>query len=248
MSIFVGCAGWTLRSDTAAEFSPLGTHLERYASRFRCVEINSSFYRPHQRKTYQRWAASTPDDFRFSVKAPKTITHEQRLVDVEGLIEDFLAGVTGLGAKLGPILIQLPPSLAFETDHALLAFAQFRTRVQSPIVCEPRHRSWFEPAADALLQQYKIGRVAADPGLVPAAADPAGCQKTCYFRWHGSPRVYYSGYADETLRELATRLQSLTAVAQDVWCIFDNTAAGEAIRNALTVQSLTQSDLPVSRE
>ena len=75
----IGCAGWTIPTEHSAVFGGEGTHLQRYASRFSCVEINSSFYRPHRTTTYARWAASVPDNFRFSVKLPKTITHEQRL-------------------------------------------------------------------------------------------------------------------------------------------------------------------------
>ena len=86
----VGCAGWSLPLPMWPEFPADGTHLQRYAARFNAVEINSSFYRPHQTATYARWAASVPDYFRFSVKLPKTITHQQRLADCTGLLDDFL--------------------------------------------------------------------------------------------------------------------------------------------------------------
>src|SRR5436190_3691640 len=114
----VGCAGWSLRKDLGESFALGGTHLERYARQLNCVEINSSFYRPHRRSTYERWASSTPGDFRFSVKLPKQITHIGRLTEAAAQIEQFLDQVGGLGEKLGPILAQLPPSLRFETGTA----------------------------------------------------------------------------------------------------------------------------------
>src|ERR1700761_7871846 len=111
MALFVGCAGWNLRKELVESFPLDGTHLQRYAARLNCVEINSSFYRSHRKTTYERWAASTPADFRFSVKLPKHITHVCRLVDVERHIRQFVDETSGLGSKLGPILVQLPPSL-----------------------------------------------------------------------------------------------------------------------------------------
>src|SRR3954451_5388431 len=108
----IGCAGWAIRREHSDRFAPVGTHLERYATLFNCVEINSCFYRPHRIATYERWAGSVPADFRFAVKLPKVITHELRLVGAESHLERFLGETSGLGAKRGPILVQLPPSFA----------------------------------------------------------------------------------------------------------------------------------------
>jgi hypothetical protein len=88
-----------------------GSQLERYARALNAVEINSSFYRPHQRKTYDRWAESTPEAFRFSVKMPRTITHNDRLANCDAMLDRLIAEVTGLGDKLGVLLVQLPPKL-----------------------------------------------------------------------------------------------------------------------------------------
>src|SRR5687768_16375503 len=113
VAVRIGCAGWSLPRDSWPQFPETGTHLQRYAQRLNAVEINSSFYRPHQPATYERWAASVPAGFRFSVKVPKTITHESRLRSCDALLASFLAQATGLGDKLGCLLVQLPPSLAF---------------------------------------------------------------------------------------------------------------------------------------
>src|SRR6476661_8928978 len=114
--IYVGVAGWPIPKPHAGLFPVEGSHLKRYAGRFNAVEINSSFYRPHRPATYARWAASVPADFRFAVKVPKVATHERRLVDVNDVLDSFLAEATQLGERLGPLLVQLPPSLSFSAD------------------------------------------------------------------------------------------------------------------------------------
>src|SRR5690349_6695706 len=114
----IGCAGWSLPRDTWPRFSGAGTHLERYASRFAAVEINSSFYRSHRPETYIRWAASVPGAFRFAVKLPKAITHVLRLRQPAAPLAEFLAEVAGLGSRLGCLLVQLPPSLGFDRKLA----------------------------------------------------------------------------------------------------------------------------------
>jgi uncharacterized protein YecE (DUF72 family) len=110
----IGCAGWSLPRDLWPAFPAEGSHLERYAQRFDAVEIDTSFYRPHKRETYERWAASTPSGFRFAVKLPKTVTHELRLAGAMPAFDEFLAQVAGLGDRLGCLVVQLPPSLAFD--------------------------------------------------------------------------------------------------------------------------------------
>jgi uncharacterized protein YecE (DUF72 family) len=238
MTIRIGTAGWSLRKEVIDNFPGVGTHLQRYARRLDGVEINSSFYRPHRRATYARWRESTPDSFQFSVKIPKQITHEKRLVDCEAELASFLENVTALEKKLGPLLVQLPPSLAWHEVVAARFFAKFRSRYAGPIACEPRHPSWFEERPSHQLADFGVDRVAADPAVVEAAASPGGAQRTGYVRWHGSPRVYYSSYTQETLERLAKTLIDLEQTSANVWCIFDNTAENAAIHNALTLTRL----------
>ena len=233
----VGCAGWSLPRSEQARFPETGSHLERYASRFPAVEINSSFHRPHRPATYARWKASVSSSFRFSVKVPKTITHGLRLQQAEETLEVFLAEASGLGESLGCFLVQLPPSLAFETAVAESFFAALRARTSVAIACEPRHPSWFLPGADGLLADLRVARVAADPACVPAAAEPGGWPGLAYYRLHGSPRTYYSAYPEEYLIALASRLHEDAAAGRRVWCIFDNTTLGAATSNALDLLS-----------
>ena len=103
--MLVGCAGWTIPKEAAAAFPLAGSHLERYASVFGAVEINSSFYRPHRVTTYARWAASVADDFRFSVKLPRAITHDARLVGFDEPLAQFAHEAGTLGDKLGCVLV-----------------------------------------------------------------------------------------------------------------------------------------------
>jgi hypothetical protein len=132
--LYIGIAGWSVPSRYAAEMPQGGTHLERYARRLNAAEINSSFYRPHQRKTYERWARSVPAGFRFSVKVPKAITHERRLSDCGALLDRFVMEVTGLRDKLGVLLVQLPPKLKFEKRVAdrLRVGSRLRSTIGSP--------------------------------------------------------------------------------------------------------------------
>jgi len=200
------------------------------------AEINSSFYRSHAPATYRRWAASTPEHFRFAVKVPKRITHEQGLRDADELFARFLDESDGLGDRRGPLLVQLPPSAAFDRVVASCFFAMVRRQYQGPVVCEPRHATWSTAPAIDLMLEHRVSGVAADPSRVPEAGEPSGWPRLVYFRWHGSPRVYWSSYDTGALARLAARVRDRVGDA-DVWCIFDNTASGAAIENAWELQS-----------
>lgn len=165
------------------------------------------------------------------MKVPKTITHEYRLVDCRELVAAFADQTAHLDNKRGPLLVQLPPKLAFDAKVATAFFADMRRRIgNDPIVCEPRHASWFEPHADRLLVDQCVARVAADPAPAPEAATPGGWPGQKYARLHGSPRIYWSRYDEATIKRLAEQ-----AIASEVetWTIFDNTTSGAAIENAL---------------
>jgi len=237
-SFRIGCAGWALRKDDAEACPPPGSHLERFARTFNAVEINSSFYRPHRRTTYERWAESVPDGFRFSVKVPRDITHKARLVDTGARLQSFLDEAHGLGDRLGPLLVQLPPSLAFDKATVQAFFRDLREQFSGAVVCEARHATWFERPAASVLRKFAIGRVAADPAKIAAAAKPAGYGGICYYRLHGAPRVYYSSYDSAALMKLAARMRRDASSGVEAWCIFDNTAAGAALANARELQSL----------
>ncbi len=239
-----GCAGWSIASAHRDLFGEGDSALARYATRFDAVEINSSFYRPHRRATYVRWAETVPSTFRFSVKLPRTITHDQRLQSAGPALDAFMDEVAGLGDRLGCLLVQLPPSFAWDARVATNFFAMLRRRWPGAVACEPRHASWFEPRADTLLLRHRIARVAADPAPHPGAGMPAGDPMLRYWRWHGSPQTYYSAYDDEALRALHAAVSEAAPSDagmdpnQESWVIFDNTARGHATPNAAAFQAL----------
>ena len=236
----IGCAGWSITGACAPEFPGTGSHLERYARVLSMAEINSSFYRPHQPQTYARWADSVTGPFRFSVKLPRSITHARRLVDIAGELGPFREQVSALGDRLGCVLVQLPPSLHCDAITADAFFSLLRRSFACTLACEARHPSWFDAPATALLTQHAITRVIADPAVgqpgphVPTTA-------AIYLRLHGSPRRYYSAYADDYLLQISRDIGTHVTAGREVWCVFDNTAAGAALPNALLVQrSLVQ--------
>jgi len=236
--IRIGCASWSIASRQAGLFGEGDSTLSRYATRFSVVEVNSTFHRRHQPETFVRWAAAVPRTFRFSVKLPKTITHEARLVRSAPAIREFARDIAGLGAKLGGVLVQLPPSLALDARVAGAFFRNLRAAFEVPIACEPRHASWFEPKADALWERFDIARVAADPPIVVDQDTPGRAGRWRYFRLHGAPRMYYSAYDDARLATLATALLEQDRVRRAVWCIFDNTAHSHAVEDAARLQAL----------
>ena len=207
----------------------------RYAKVLPAVEINSTFYRPHRASTFERWAASVPRAFRFSVKIPKSITHDRRLAASSALLKAFLADLAPLGPRLGCLLVQLAPSLAFDARIARSFFTALRKQFDRGIALEPRHTSWFEGRADRLLNEFEVARVAADPPRAEGDGEPGGWRGLAYFRLHGSPRAYYSSYENDYLDALAARLRDLRRRRIPTWCIFDNTTLGAATGNALSL-------------
>ena len=229
--IRIGTAGWSIPRASAFHFESTGTHLQRYARSLDCAEINSSFHLPHAAATYAKWRDSTPAHFKFAVKIPRMITHELKLQDARQPFVTFLDQTEGLDQKRGPILVQLPPSLLFDASVVTPFLDVVREVYNGPMVCEPRHATWFSSTVASLLDRYAISRVAADPPPVPEAAVPAGWSRIAYFRLHGSPRKYWSRYEGDDIATLAATARSVTT-AVEVWCVFDNTASGAAIENA----------------
>jgi uncharacterized protein YecE (DUF72 family) len=239
----IGCAGWTLPRQSASHFPEEGSHLQRYAAVFGAVEINSCFYRPHRAQTWARWGECVPAGFRFSVKLPRTITHEQRLCGVDALLDQFAAEAGALGAKLGCVLVQLPPSLQFDAPVTADFFARLRMRFGCMLACEARHPTWFGDEATAVLQAAGITRVIADPAKgqpgphVPTAHD-------IYLRLHGSPLVYRSDYEPAFLAQLGHDMAGHLAAGRQVWCVFDNTMSRSYVDQAVALQQAVRQAAP----
>ena len=238
--LLIGCAGWSIPFSQREQLPGTESHLERYAKHLNAVEINSSFYRPHRKSTYTRWGESVADSFRFSVKVPQEITHEARLRSTAPLLEQFLSECACLGDKLGCLLLQLPPSLHYESGTVASFFELLRRMSDVPVACEPRHASWFAEAVDQQLASVRVARVVADPD--PSGDErgrtPGGWNGMSYFRLHGTPKIYSSRYGMTYLTELAAQLRQQTQIRPVTWCIFDNTTLGAAMENALELTKL----------
>ncbi len=235
--IRVGTAGWVVPRAQAHAVAPEGTHLEKYAGVMNCVEINSTFYRPHQAKTFERWVTTTPEDFRFAVKLAKAVTHGAKLCRCGAELAAFFENVRPLGDKLGPVLVQLPPKLEFEEGTAREFFETLRELHAGHVVVEARNASWFVPSVGRMLKEFEVARAMADPPAgSPLAGEPGGWTGLRYFRLHGSPRKYWSDYDAKFLRGIAAAVKS--GRSAETWVVFDNTAGSHALGNALTLRKL----------
>ncbi len=228
----VGLAGWSEAVSRYRSRFPriTGTGLERYASALNLVEVNVSFYRQVRHSTYEGWAAQTPQDFAFSVKMSRSVTHFARLSG-NAPLDPFWESVAGLGDKLKAVLVQLPPSLAFEAEHAAAFFARMRSAFEKTIAVEGRHTTWFGEDVRPLYDEFSLTEVATRIPEAPAEGAPA------YYRLHGEPRRYRSPYSTEQLARLASDLSLRTA---DSLVIFDNTASSAGVDNALTLRDLLE--------
>lgn len=229
-SAHIGLAGSSEAVSKYRQFfdSGSGTGLHRYASTFGFVEVNVSFYRAVRRTTYETWAAQTPDDFAFSVKMSRSVTHFARLSSAAPL-STFWDSVTGLGPKLRAVLVQLPPSLARDDARDAAFFARMREDFAGTIAVEPRHDSWLAADTRELYSEFDLVEVNTQ---ITADAPASG---TTYHRLHGEPRRYYSSYSPEQLSELASQIAGATGPS---YVVFDNTASRSGVENAMTLREL----------
>lgn len=170
------------------------------------------------------------------MKLPRALSHEGRLADPGDRLTRFRAETRLLGETLGPLLVQLPPSLALDLPVHARFFTTLRRLWPDPVVLEPRHSTWFTPRVEALLRDLQIARVAADPARHPTAGRPGGWRNLAYWRLHGSPRMYYSAYDGPAIASLAAAIEA--SGASESWCVFDNTASGAAMANALQLRAV----------
>jgi uncharacterized protein YecE (DUF72 family) len=242
-TLLCGTAGWSVPKELRDRFAEEGSILSRYASVMNAVEINSTFYRRHRLSTFERWRDSVPSAFRFAVKLPRAITHWAALSRCEQELDAFFDDVQGLAEKLGPVLVQLPASVHFERRRANAFFVSLRRRYSGLVACEPRHVSWYGAVATNLFADHGVARVVADPPRPSEASEPLASASLLYVRWHGSPRIYWSAYSDEQLTQLVGLL-NMARPDTSLWVIFDNTAAGAALNDALRLCRRMGTDQP----
>ena len=233
--IRIGTSGWTYphwQKRFYPDDWPKSRWLEYYVQHFDTVELNATFYRLPKPQTFRNWNARTPGDFLWALKANKYITHTKRLNDPEEPIERFYSAASGLEEKTGPILFQLPPSLAFE-DKAFQRFCR-SLKPSYRHTLEVRHPSWLCDRVYAILAQHNIAFCIADTaGRYPY--DEVLTADFVYVRLHGSKKLYASDYSEEELQVWAGKIK---AWGKDTYLYFDNDFSGYAVKNARRLKQI----------
>lgn len=242
---WAGTSGLVLPAPNKAAFPAEFRNQPRltyYASLFNSVEVNSSFYKVPMRATFEKWATMVPDDFRFTVKLGRHITHEKGLLFNPKDIDSFMTSANGLGTKKGCLLIQLPPGLQ-HTEHSknrlkalLQQILQSDPSHSWKLAVEFRHSSWYTPAVLHLLDTCWASVVLQD--MPDSAITSPNENGFVYIRFHGPAGDYKGGYTHEYLQVFAKRISAWLAEGKDLYVYFNNTI-GDAIANTKTLTSLT---------
>lgn len=222
------------RSEYPVEFSG-ASRLTYYASLFSSVEINASFYRLPKAATVEKWGKSVPDDFRFTFKAPKGVTHAKDLQFNSEELELFAETVESVGDKKGCLLVQLPPKVSREKEEELTGLLECLSDNAEgwKIAVEFRHPSWYNRSVYRLLQGYGAAMVEHD---LPQSATPKieVAESFMYLRFHGPESAYRGSYADAVLDGYANRIAGWLKDGKEVYVYFNNTM-GDALGNLRTL-------------
>ncbi len=222
----IGTAAWNIPRADWKSFPEEGSVLQRYSQVLNAVEINSSFYKDHMARTYEKWKDITPNEFRFSVKLNQRFTHKCDLkISSIDLIKN-LESINYLDEKWRVLLLQFPASQKFYKDRMEKMLETIRRAFSGIIALEARNISWASDDSISLMNQYKVSKVIVDPEKYPGFE--VGKEK--YYRFHGTPEIYRSSYSEEYLSNLYEKIK---ACPDEVWCIFDNTTFGHATTNAV---------------
>lgn len=231
MRCYVGTSGWSFPHWKGIlypeELSP-SDWLKYYSSNFNCVEVNSTFYRSFSASTYQKWANSVHEDFKFILKLPQEITHKKRLAGARNEILGFLDGLSLIAGKVGLILMQLPPSYKvvlsdFEESISLI-------REKFPLAVEFRNRYAFSEDVLDILVEYNCCFV--NPDSPNSNLQTLATNDILYLRLHGRRAMYKSSYTDNELEELSDILFSMRERIKSAYVIFNNGMEGFSIPNA----------------
>ncbi len=241
--LYIGTSGWNYY-DWKDRFYPADSkpreYLAYYSRHFPTTEVNYSFYHLPKPTTYQNWAAQVPDNFVFAVKTSRVITHIRRLKDVADEWQLFLDNASALGRKLGPVLLQFPPS--FKKNAGLLAaFLQESPHMQGPtgvrLALEFRHASWFDDEIRELAYTHGSTLALAHSQRYPQASfDPAA--PFVYLRLHGPGALFASSYSRSELGAWARQIRGWMASGKSVYIYFNNDFGGYAIENAKALTGL----------
>ena len=233
--IYVGTSGWNYdhwKEIFYASGCPKSKWLQFYAERFSSVEVNATFYRSMQPKTFENWRKITPAGFKWAVKANRYITHIKGLNNVVEPLQRFFCDVSALKEKLGPILFQLPPKLVFN-EEIFNAFCNCLPKNRHCTI-EARHPSWMGENALSNFESHQIAWCISDTaGRYPYLE--AVTSNFIYIRLHGSTELYASNYSEEELTKWADKIKRWN---KDTYVYFDNDAKGHAPKNALRLKEL----------
>jgi uncharacterized protein YecE (DUF72 family) len=243
--IWIGTSGWTYASWKGPFYPddlPSRRYLEFYAHEFPTTEVNYSFYHLPRPQTYAKWAGQVPDEFLFSVKASRLITHTKRLLDVPEAWRTFVGNALTLGNHLGPILLQFPPSFRKDGDRLseFLEMAQAASTAHSHLrlVFEFRHESWFTDEIYRLLKRHGAALCIADSPRYPRK-DILTAGWT-YVRFHGRNELFASSYTKNELAKEAGQLTRSQREGIEVFVYFNNDARGYAVKNARLLKELLE--------
>ncbi|MER6347445.1 DUF72 domain-containing protein [Streptomyces sp. NPDC001595] len=232
MPLYVGTSGWQYkdwRGLLYPEGCPTRLWLEEYAGRFATVEINNAFYRLPSRENFASWRERVPADFVVAVKASRYLTHIKRLKEPEEPVERLMTHAAGLGDRLGPVLLQLPPTL--RADAGLLDACLRRFPKSTRIAVEPRHPSWWTPEIRAVLESRAAALCWADAGSRPATP----LWRTAdwgYVRFHHGRAQPWPHYGRQSLRTWTERVGDAFGTDRDVFAYFNNDPGGAAVEDA----------------
>jgi uncharacterized protein YecE (DUF72 family) len=236
--IVLGTSGWQYR-DWRGVLYPAGVPqrrwLEHYAARFDTVELNNPFYRLPSRETFAGWRERTPDGFVLAVKASRYLTHVRRLQEPAEPVARLLSHAAGLGDRLGPILLQLPPTLTAEPDRLAATLAAFPAGQR--VVVEPRHDSWWTPRVRDLLHRYGAALCWADRlGPVTPTWRTADFG---YLRLHEGGARRWPRYRPDALRRWLDRIGE-TFADTETYVYFNNDPGGAAVDDAVALAGLAR--------
>lgn len=232
MTIRIGTSGWQYRDWRGRLYAreiPVGRWLEAYSAKFATVESNNAFYRLPERRTFEAWRDRTPDDFDMAVKVSQFLTHIKRLREPREAVARFVDRTAGLGAKLGPVLLQLPPQLRRDDDRLAAALAEFPPAYR--VAVEFRHDSWFADDVRALLGERHAALCLAD-----RRGPRTPLWRTAdwtYLRFHEGRAAPRPCYGRAALATWAGRLAALWPSPADAWVYFNNDPLGCAPRDAV---------------
>lgn len=232
--LFAGTSGWSYpqwKGDFYPPDVPQRKFLEYYTSRFPASELNASFYRLPSESMIAGWLERTPSHFRFCVKLSRLITHNKRLRNCEDALETFLDRLGPLGFRCGPVLAQLPPTLAFDRASVADFIGLWSQLTSLALAVEARHDSWMTSSVSDWLAARGVIVVSADSGGHWPTA-PVPDSGPLYLRYHGPGELYASGYSPQKLGHEAGRIAGWLRSGRDVWAFFNNTDGGDAWRDA----------------